>query len=294
MLAIMAISMGTTFAMNDFEISLRFNKLYQDVAVLKTYGNYISSNCKVLKKNVCGPCVCINYYGNENKIICDCQHLPTQRDCLDFYQLGYKINGIYQVTMNHYLGRKFQVYCDQTTDGGGWTVFQRRTDGSINFYRNWHEYKVGFGDLRNEFWLGNFQLHKLVNQGHLTGNELRVDLENFVGRRAYAKYEYFNIGDEFTKYVLNLGGYSGNATNSMKNQNGMKFSTYDQDNDPSSLHCAQNDVTAWWYRTCSASNINGFYTTYQQSYIGYGVCWSGFMLDGFSELKWTEMKVRRK
>lgn len=35
-----------------------------------------------------------------------------------------------------------QVWCDQRHDPGGWTVIQRRLDGSVNFFRNWETYKV--------------------------------------------------------------------------------------------------------------------------------------------------------
>lgn len=38
-----------------------------------------------------------------------------------------------------------QLWCDNSLDPGGWTVIQKRTDGSVNFFRNWENYKVSEG-----------------------------------------------------------------------------------------------------------------------------------------------------
>ena len=102
----------------------------------------------------------------------------------------------------------FDMFCDQTTAGGGWTVFQKRLDGSVDFFLDWSDYKVGFGDLNGEFWLGLDKIHRLTSD---VNSMLRVDLEDFEGNTAYAEYNMFNIMSENDKYKLNLGIYSGDS-----------------------------------------------------------------------------------
>ena len=100
----------------------------------------------------------------------------------------------------------FDVFCDQTTAGGVWTVFQKRLDGKVDFYLNWSDYKVGFGDLNGEFWLGLGKIHHLTSSD---SNMLRVDLEDFGGNTRFAKYDMFSVMSENDNYKLNLGTYSG-------------------------------------------------------------------------------------
>ena len=96
---------------------------------------------------------------------------------MDFKQVGVKVNEIYKIHQN--ILKIIQVYCDQTTDGGVWTVIQRRIDGSLDFFRDWENYKKGFGNLQNEFWLGNENILTLTLQGlNLRGNELRIEMMN--------------------------------------------------------------------------------------------------------------------
>ncbi len=101
---------------------------------------------------------------------------------------------------------KFEVFCDQKTAGGGWTVFQKRFDGSVDFYRGWDDYKRGFGHLNGEFWLGLDKIHRLTVS---RSNKLRVDLEDVPGKKAFAEYNSFAVATETNKYRLSLGSYSG-------------------------------------------------------------------------------------
>ena len=105
-----------------------------------------------------------------------------------------------------------QVLCDMTTDGGGWTVFQRRLDGSVDFYLGWESYKNGFGELNGEFWLGNDNLHRLTAADDVI---LRVELEYFEGQKVYAEYTSFKVADAADKYKLLIARYSGTAGNWM-------------------------------------------------------------------------------
>ena len=181
------------------------------------------------------------------------------------------------------------------TDGGGWVVFQRRMDGTVNFYRNWADYVKGFGDLNGEFWLGLNKIHRLTQA---TNTTLRVDLADFDGEKRYAKYTTFKILDSSRKYQLNIGGYSGNAGDSLfnsgrsyANHNGKNFTTKDQDNDRHTAdNCAILSKGAWWYDWCHASNLNGRYLSGQHT-IGDGVTWYAWKGYHYS-LKTTEMKLR--
>ena len=126
------------------------------------------------------------------------------KDCAELYKSGKTASGVYTIHPDN--STAFEVYCDQTTDGGGWTVFQKRLNGSVDFYRDWKEYKNGFGRVDGEFWLGLDDIHRLTSQ---SCNVLRVDLEDFSQGTAYAAYDRFVVEDESKNYKLNLGVYSG-------------------------------------------------------------------------------------
>ena len=93
-----------------------------------------------------------------------------------------------------------------TTSGGGWTLFQRRIDGSGDFNLGWNNYTEGFGNLSGEFWLGLDKIHRLSSSGQ---NVLRVDLEDFENETRYANYSTFSVANETDKYRLTVRGYTG-------------------------------------------------------------------------------------
>ena len=130
------------------------------------------------------------------------------KSCADLCNAGKTSSGVYTIDPDG-LGA-FDVFCDQTTAGGGWTVFQKRLDGSVDFYRDWADYKNGFGNLNGEFWLGLDKIHRLTN---IEIFKLRVDLEDWEGETRFAEYDMFATGDEASKYRLSLGSYSGTSCN---------------------------------------------------------------------------------
>ena len=174
------------------------------------------------------------------------------------------------------------------TDGGGWTVFQRRMDGSQVFYRNWRDYVHGFGELKGEFWLGLSKIHRLANSTDPAA--LQVDLKDYDNSTAYANYSSFYIGGSSTDYTLQVSGYSGTAGDSLAYHSGYKFSTKDDDNDVNSGHCAVEHSGAWWYRSCHQSNLNGLYYSTRTSSTSSNNWYHWH--NNYYSLKFSEMKLR--
>lgn len=158
------------------------------------------------------------------------ERYPT--DCQEIQAQGFNVTGIYKIKPEDM--EPFYVLCDLNTVGGGWTVIkirvininiigynmkiemniflkviQNRFDGSQDFYKNWNEYKHGFGNLASEFWLGLEKVYYLTNQKLY---ELRVEMETQIGQEASATFSVFTIGPEYESYrISTLGTYRGNA-----------------------------------------------------------------------------------
>ncbi|KAL0150866.1 hypothetical protein M9458_053785 [Cirrhinus mrigala] len=182
---------------------------------------------------------------------------PFPTDCSQEKQNGVLESGIVEVFPQGREGKPLMVYCDMQTDGGGWTVFQRRKDGKTNFFRSWREYSNGFGALDGEFWLGNEQLHNFTKMSPMT---LRVDLRAG-DESVYARYSTFSVDNMKKHYTIRVSGYSGTAGDSLTYHNGRPFSTRDRDPQPFITRCAMSYRGGWWYRNCHEANLNGLYNT---------------------------------
>ncbi|XP_016870170.1 tenascin isoform X10 [Homo sapiens] len=209
---------------------------------------------------------------------------PFPKDCSQAMLNGDTTSGLYTIYLNGDKAEALEVFCDMTSDGGGWIVFLRRKNGRENFYQNWKAYAAGFGDRREEFWLGLDNLNKITAQGQY---ELRVDLRDH-GETAFAVYDKFSVGDAKTRYKLKVEGYSGTAGDSMAYHNGRSFSTFDKDTDSAITNCALSYKGAFWYRNCHRVNLMGRYGDNNHSQ---GVNW--FHWKGHEHsIQFAEMKLR--
>lgn len=142
-----------------------------------------------------------------------------------------------------------KVLCNARIAGPGWTVVQRRFNGSVDFYRNWAEYQKGFGNVDSEFFMGLENLYQLTKQ---EPHELYIEMESFDKETRYARYDNFVIGSANEDYALkSLGTYSGTAGDSLRSNLHQKFSTYDHDRDADAENnCADILLGGWWYGKC--------------------------------------------
>ncbi|XP_064533177.1 tenascin isoform X1 [Pseudopipra pipra] len=209
---------------------------------------------------------------------------PYPKDCSQALLNGEATSGLYTIYVNGDKAQPLQVFCDMGEDGGGWIVFLRRQNGKEDFYKNWKTYVAGFGDPKDEFWIGLENLHRITSQGQY---ELRVDLRD-KGDTAYAVYDRFSVGDAKSRYRLRVDGYSGTAGDSMTYHNGRSFSTFDKDHDSAITNCALSYKGAFWYKNCHRVNLMGRYGDNSHSQ---GVNWFHWKGHEYS-IEFAEMKLR--
>ncbi|XP_072182277.1 techylectin-5B-like [Diadema setosum] len=207
-------------------------------------------------------------------------------DCSDLHNNGLHSSGIYSLRPVDSDDQPIRAYCDMDTDGGGWTVFQRRVDSEGNFSRSWEDYTSGFGDLDRNHWLGNEPLRRILGQRSF---QLRIDIEDDGGNRRYAKYSSFALDNAENYYRLTVSQYEGNGGDALTAHSGSPFSTGDRFNDPNENVSCTSATGGWWYNGCGQSNLNGVYQGGSQNA---GDLFWRIWPTGSQPLTFVEMKVK--
>ncbi|KAM8708475.1 hypothetical protein ACLKA7_015450 [Drosophila subpalustris] len=227
------------------------NNKEEIITSLKAQIEENSAAVKVLKAQVSSlnDSILLQSYNAKQTNPLKIQEFPS--NCVPFENS----TGIHEISAPEF--GKFEVLCDGQTAGNGWTVVQRRFDGSENFYRNWSEYRNGFGSLQGEFFMGLEKLHQMTTSQPY---ELYIELVDFAGEGRHARYDSFRIGSEDEAYMLkSLGVYSGSAGSALNYNLHDKFTTFDRDNDNWSGNCAKYYSSGWWFNLYGNSNLNGKY-----------------------------------
>ncbi|XP_030065297.1 microfibril-associated glycoprotein 4 [Microcaecilia unicolor] len=217
-------------------------------------------------------------------------------DCEVFQKRGYITDGVY-VIYPRGPNWPVPVYCDMSNDGGGWTVFQKRFDGSTDFHLDWHHYKDGFGQADKEYWLGleNLRLMTLKKKYKLRVDLITSDNQVSVEYAAFSLSPYA-INEEEDNYTLYVSGFQGGeAGDSFSSHSGQPFSTFDRDNDGHIQNCAEYSHGGFWYHSngCFSANLNGCYRNHQMGCSGIlqnSISWESWNTN--STISFSQMKIK--
>uniref|UniRef100_A0AAZ1XEP8 Fibrinogen C-terminal domain-containing protein n=1 Tax=Oreochromis aureus TaxID=47969 RepID=A0AAZ1XEP8_OREAU len=207
-------------------------------------------------------------------VLTSCTKLIQPRDCSDIRrQNRSQSSGVYTI---YPLGERSAVEVQSTLSGTLVLVTKKRMDGTVNFYRPWDEYKMGFA---------LYQTQKC---------ELLVDMEDFEGKKVFARYSSFKVDAECDGYKLTVTGFKdGGAGDALQSfHSGQKFTTFDKDQDNADENCAKSHLGAFWYNACHYANPNGVYRWgVDGTLYAVGVEWKQWKGYDYS-LKTISMKIR--
>jgi hypothetical protein len=183
------------------------------------------------------------------------------QDCNQLYNYGVTQSAVYNISPNGW--NTVKARCD-FTNSGGWTVFQYRHDGSVDFFRNYEEYTNGFGDPKSEYWIGLEAIHQLTmnTDGSPKDVRLRVEVTDASKNSDFVEHDDFYIYGAGDGYKANIGPqrHPSDMYDAFSNIKGEKFTTYDNDQDTwSKGNCANDLHSGGWFSRCTYFNFNGRY-----------------------------------
>ena len=227
----------------------------------------------------------------------DCEIMSFRsswKTCVDIYNDNITCDGVYLIMMDP---RPSRVWCDMSDNGGGWMVILRRGNFEnkstpTSFNQNWFLYKYGFGDQKDEYWLGNEHIHRLTSS---TPHQLQIDLESYDGQCISLDYGHFKIDSEEKAYRLVVADARGPHAvigEQLLLYNNSAFNTRDRVNNHNSLRCGHFNG-GWWFNgyACFEIFLTGELSG-QDDYKGQlpGIHWYSWKPN--KALKSVQMKIR--
>ena len=212
------------------------------------------------------------------------------KDCLEWFQNGFQNDGVYDIKIN---GQITKVFCDMISNGGGWTVFQRRIDGEVDFQRGWNEYKNGFGDAKGDYWLGNEFIHQMTSGK--SNVLIKIEATDFQNLHRYIIFKGFSVESEENKYKLHTGVFEDGVKVLGENwihHDGMFFTTKDRDNDIYDSNCAVMFAGGWWHKDCYELNPNTYFSKVEDVPDGLSLLWRNWHNTYYKTLKSFRMSIK--
>ena len=201
--------------------------------------------------------------------ITNAQYNCKPRDCYDLkcFRVSTAKDGPHTIYPDSSTLTSLNVSCDQETDNGGWVMYQRRVDGTLNFTQSWEDYKHGSGtngDGTTELWLGNEKAYHMVHSyGKKWKGQLRIEADAFDGRSCWLVASDFRMYSENHRYKVDWGRVTESESGIAGDWNfheRYSFKTYD--NVDAQAQCLRDHKGGWWYGhgiNCTRLFLNGEY-----------------------------------
>ena len=193
-------------------------------------------------------------------------NLADKKSCKELFDAGQTTDGVY--TINPTGTSPFEVYCNMTTDGGGWTLVWSHMLNVSNYPANNLPWTTA---ITTEPLLSTtissdkqaFQVYTgLELWGQIGNGEMMYEWATSgktINQRAVMNATVGNASNNYTLSITSITNTVGTVSPGLyAYHNNRPFTATNNDNDAYSINCANNyGGTPWWYGACWSGNISG-------------------------------------